>query len=152
MDRYLAYFIIVNVILIVGVYYIVYIVENNDRKRKGKKKYSLKYFFNRGELTAKGILSGLVFGMVFGFIDNISLLGGMHHLEKYFPGGILTKSGLGNTYADTVASSLGIAISLIAKSLLQHDDNTQPIWLTPVATGIGCLIGLFSGRIILGRK
>lgn len=85
---------------------------------------------------------GLIFGMVFGFIDNLGLWLGVDTLQKYMPGGLLTKAALGNTYSDFLGVIVGTSVSTIAKESLDYDDDKEPIWLNMVGIVIGCLVGM----------
>ena len=148
MDKELVIFIIINIILIVVFFFIAYYFENKNTNK------SLTYieFINRGSLPSlSSMFSGLVFGIVFGFIDNLGLWMGIDILEKYMPGGILTKSALGNTYSDFIGSTLGSFIAIIAKNIVNYDEKKMPIWVDTIGIVIGCLLGLVIGRVLTGR-
>ena len=100
-------FLLLNVALIVGSVYIVWYVRN----QKEEEYVSLHKIINRDNLTLRAIVIGSIFGFVFGFIDNLFLVIGLNNLEHLFPGDLLTKSGLGNTYSDVVASFIGTFIA-----------------------------------------
>ena len=106
-------------------------------------------FINNGKLPSlKNILIGLLFGVVFGFLDNFGLWIGINKLEKYLPGGLLTKAALGNTYSDFLGATIGTSISIIAKDSVNYDNDNEPIWINSIGIFIGCILGLFLGRLI----
>lgn len=92
----------------------------------------------------------LIFGIIFGFIDNIGLWFGISKLEKYMYGGTKMKAALGNTYSDGMGALVGTCISIIAKDLYNYDDNDDkaPLWVDPIGIVIGCLIGIFIGKLL----
>jgi hypothetical protein len=146
------YFVIVNVLLVLGLLFLSYSVRLRKLRKEGKKEITLLEFLNKGELPPfKDISTGLIFGIVFGFMDNFGLWVGIDSLQKYMPGGILTKSALGNTYSDFLGATLGGFIAIMADDLLEYDDSDNPIWIDVVGIIIGCILGLFAGRLLTGK-
>ena len=98
---------------------------------------------------------GLSFGFIFGFIDNFFLWIGTDFLERYIPGNAMTKAGWGNTYSDFVGATFGTAFASIFKNFLGYNDDnplTTPIWLDAIAIPIGCIAGLYVGKVMIGDK
>ena len=85
-------------------------------------------------------------------IDNIVLWLGLDHIEKYLPGGLLTKSALGNAYSNFLGAIIGTFISVIVADYFDDfDEKKIPIWVNSVAIFIGCILGLFTGMFISGK-
>ena len=98
---------------------------------------------------------GLSFGFIFGFIDNFFLWVGTDFLERNIPGDTMMKAGWGNTYSDFVGATFGTAFASIFKNYLGYDDDnplTTPIWLDAIAIPIGCIAGLYAGKLMIGNK
>ena len=121
-------------------------------KKQKNPDITLKEFLNSGKEppSMKTILIGLVFGIVFGFIDNAGLWFGMDALDKYLPGGPLTKAGYGNTYSDFLGATLGTFIGIIFKTLMPVDNI--PIWADTIGILIGCLLGIFIPKALTGKN
>tara|TARA_B110000967_G_C18736688_1_gene485464 strand:- start:456 stop:914 length:459 start_codon:yes stop_codon:yes gene_type:complete len=146
-------FIILNLVFFSLSLYSAFRVRNYYYKKRGKKSQTFIEFLNNGKLpTIKNLLIGLIFGMVFGFIDNLGLWLGVDTLQKYMPGGLLSKAALGNTYSDSLGVIVGTSISIMAKESLDYDDDSEPIWLNMVGIVIGCLMGMVAGRAITNKK
>ena len=146
-------FVIFNLILFSVSLYSAFRVRNYYQHKKGKKEGSFIEFLNNGKMpSGKNIMIGLIFGMVFGFIDNLGLWLGVDTLQKYMPGGLLTKAALGNTYSDFLGVIVGTSVSIIAKESLDYDDDKEPVWLNMIGIVIGCLGGMVVGRILTGKK
>jgi hypothetical protein len=153
MDKELFIFIVINILLIAIFFYIAYSMENKKTIKTKNKELTLLEFINRGSLPSfPSMLSGLVFGIVFGFMDNFGLWMGIDVLEKYMPGGMLTKSALGNTYSDFIGATLGSFIGIIAKNVVDYDESDMPIWIDTIGIIIGCLLGLMVGRLLTGKS
>ena len=154
MDKTLIRFIILNIILFFGLLFFAYSVHIKALKKKGKDKVSVLEYLN-GDTSKlpsfKTISLGLVFGIVFGFMDNFGLWMGIDTLSKYITGGALTKAAWGNTYSDLIGSTAGTFISSIAADSLNYDDDDAPIWLNSVGIFIGCLLGMYMGKLITGK-
>jgi len=135
-------FILLNIVLIIGSVYIVWYVRN-----KNEKEYvSLSKIINRDNLTLRAILIGSIFGFVFGFIDNLFLVIGLNNLDYLFPGDLLTKSGLGNTYSDVIASFIGTFIAHFMTIYTNSQEDEFPLWANSFGMFIGCLVGLYAGK------
>ena len=135
-------FILLNIVLIIGSVYIVWYIRN-----KNEKEYvSLDKIINRDNLTLRGILIGSIFGFVFGFIDNLFLVIGLNNLNYLFPGDLLTKSGLGNTYSDVIASFIGTFIAHFMTIYTNSQEDEFPLWVNSFGMFIGCLVGLYAGK------
>lgn len=146
-------FILLNIFLICFFISLAYIVKNIIRKRHNKKPQTFIEFLNVGKkITTKDVFIGLIFGIVFGFLDNFGLWMGMSALEKYMPGGIKTKSALGNTYSDFIGATIGTAISILAAEIYDYDNDDTPLWVNTAGIVIGCILGLISGRLITGKS
>ena len=125
---------------------------NHIRKNKNKKSVTFTEYINQGSIPKiENILVGLVFGTIFGFIDNFGIWMGLNKIEKYIPGGILTKSAVGNIYSDFLGVVLGTTISIIAKEWIDYDNNNQPLWVNVIGIVFGCIIGMFIGFLITGK-
>ena len=147
------YFLLLSLMLILITGLFAFIIHNKVQKKKKKKKKTFLEFINRGEIPEfKQLLIGASFGIVFGFIDNAGLWFGMNALDKYLPGGPLTKAALGNTFSDFLGATFGTFISIILFDLLDYDDNDQPIWTNAIGIVIGCIIGLYIPRLITGKS
>ena len=138
----LKVFIFLNIALIVGSVYIVWYVRN-----KNEDEYvSLNKIINRDNLTLRAILIGSIFGFVFGFIDNLFLVIGLKNLDYLFPGDFITKSGLGNTYSDVIASFIGTFIAYFMNIYTNSKEDEFPLWANSLGMFIGCLVGLYVGK------
>jgi len=138
----LKIFLLLNVTLIVGSVYIVWYVRNQNEEEY----VSLHKIINRDNLTLRAILIGSIFGFVFGFIDNLFLVIGLNNLEHLFPGDLLTKSGLGNTYSDVVASFIGTFIAYFMTIYTNSQEDEFPLWANSLGMFVGCLVGLYAGK------
>lgn len=146
------YFLIFTFLLISFTGFVAFKIHNKVRKHKKKKERTFLQFINRGEIPEfKQLLIGASFGIVFGFIDNAGLWFGMNALDKYLPGGPLTKAALGNTFSDLLGATFGTFISIILFDLLEYDDDDQPVWTNAIGIVLGCLIGLYVPRLITGK-
>ena len=146
-------FILLNIFLICFFIILAYVVKNVLRKRKKQKPQTFIEFLNVGKkLTLKNVSIGLIFGIVFGFLDNFGLWMGISVLENYMPGGVKTKSALGNTYSDFIGATIGSAISILAVEIFDYDNDDTPLWVNTVGIVIGCILGMMAGRLITGKK
>ena len=146
-------FILLNILLITLSIYLTFNLKNYYLEKKGEKKMTFKEFINNGKVPSiKNIIIGLTFGITFGFIDNIALWFGIDTLEKYMPGGVLTKSALGNTYSNVLGVIVGTCISIAAKNIMNVEFNQEPIWLNTLGILIGCLLGMFTGILISNKN
>ena len=146
-------FILLNIFLICFFIILAYVVKNVLRKRKKQKPQTFIEFLNVGKkLTLKNVSIGLIFGIVFGFLDNFGLWMGISVLENYMPGGVKTKSALGNTYSDFIGATIGSAISILAVEIFDYDNDDTPLWVNTVGILIGCILGMMAGRLITGKK
>lgn len=154
MKSEILYFIIINIIIIGGIIYAAFMYHNKTAIRNKQKKKTFTEFINNGQtLTIKGVLIGLSFGVIFGFMDNFGLWLGIDRLEQYMPGGVKTKAALGNTYSDLLGATMGTSISIMLNDYFGIvEDADQPIWLNTIGIVLGCFVGLFAGRIIIGGK
>tara|TARA_Y100000816_G_C26096226_1_gene580228 strand:- start:2131 stop:2580 length:450 start_codon:yes stop_codon:yes gene_type:complete len=146
-------FIFFNILLITLTIYFTFNLKNYYLEKKGNEKITFKEFINNGSLpTFKNIIIGLSFGITFGFIDNIALWFGIDTLEKYMPGGVLTKSALGNTYSNVLGVIIGTCISIAAKNIMSVEFYQEPIWLNTLGILIGCLLGMLTGILISNKN
>lgn len=153
MDSTILWFIFGNIALFSLFLYISFRVHNYYRVKRGEKPVDFVHFFNRGDLPPlKNLLLGMTFGMVFGFMDNFGLWMGIDALEKYLPGGVLTKAALGNTYSDLLGAVVGTSIAIMAKDAYNYDSDDDPIWVDTLGIVLGCLLGMFTGRMITGKQ
>jgi len=153
MNAKVFWFIAFNIALFTFFLYAAFRVHNHYREKKNQKPVSFMEFFNRGQLPdLTSIAIGMVFGIVFGFMDNFGLWMGIDTLNKYLPGGQLTKAALGNTYSDLLGAVVGTSIAIMAKDAIEFDTDDQPIWVNTVGIVIGCLLGMFTGRLLTGKK
>ena len=154
MDLALVYFIFFNVALLVACIFVAFKYHTYHLALKKKKPITFHTFINRGEEwpSLANVFIGLIFGVIFGFLDNFGLWLGLDHLEKYMPGGLLTKAALGNTYSDMLGVVVGTSISIMAKARYDYEDSNEPIWLNALGILIGCFIGILAGRVFTGRK
>ena len=77
---------------------------------------------------------------------------GISVLEEHMPGGVKTKSALGNTYSDFIGSIIGTSVSILAFELLELKNDTTPIWVNTIGISIGCLLGMFFGKMVTGES
>jgi len=146
-------FILLNIVIFTLSLFVSFKIHNRFLKKKNKEQISVTNFLNSGQtLTFKGVAIGLTFGIVFGFLDNFGLWIGINELQDIFPGGLLTKSALGNTYSDMLGAIVGTSIAIIAQDVLDYDNDKEPIWLNVIGIFIGCILGLFAGRLITGKS
>ena len=153
----LLVFLIVNIVLLVsllfGSYWLHLYLRKNQKSEDDSNSPSLIQFINRGKLPSlKKMSIGLVFGIVFGFIDSIGIWLGISVLQKYMPGGILTKAGLGNMYSDFLGVTTATFISIVAADYFDYSGDEQPIWLNGLGVLLGCLVGIQTGRLITGKN
>ena len=150
MDYKLLLLISISIKLILTSGFIAYSISNKEYNEKNKKNMPFTLFLNNGieKLSLKQILVGMVFGIVFGFVDNAGLWFGMEALDPYLPGGKLTKAGFGNTYSNTLGSSLGTFISVIMAKITMIEKT--PIWTDIIGTIIGCILGIYIPRFLTG--
>lgn len=141
----LIIFLICNIFIISLAFWIAFQVE----KRESMHPISFMSWFNNGKITPSGLFVSLVFGMVFGFLDNFFLWVGVDKMMEFIPGGTLTKGAWGNTYSDFMGATIGASIASIASNLLNLDPS-PPIWINAIAMPIGCIIGMYSGKMITG--
>ena len=151
MDLQIVFLIVITLILVIGSFLISFYVVNRDRVKKGNKKYTLGQFLNKNQkLDFKTVLVGMSFGIVFGFIDNAGLWFGLQSFQKYIPGGLLTKSGWGNTFSDGLGASLGTSVAIILRTL--YPIKESPIWVDTIGIIIGCILGIYIPRLLTGKK
>ena len=147
------HFLIINLLLIVFFIYVAFKVKNIKLMQNNKEPLSFIQFLNVSDkLTVKNVFSGLIFGIVFGFLDNFGLWMGISVLEEHMPGGLKTKSALGNTYSDFIGSTIGTSVSILVFELLEINDDDTPIWANTIGILIGCLLGMFFGRMVTGKS
>jgi len=145
-------FIVINLVLFFSMFYLSYQINVYTRKKKNKPPFNVMEFVNKGRIPPlKDIMVGLVFGLIFGFLDNFGLWMGLDVLHKYLPGGLLTKSALGNTYSDLLGVTMGSFISIMAKDIFDFDEDNSPIWLNTMGVVAGCLLGMTTGRLLTGK-
>ena len=150
--RDLFYFILGNLFIIILFLLLAYEIKRKRHKHETKKDLTFIEFLNGSKkLKLKTVIIGLVFGIVFGFLDNFGLWIGLSKLQKYFPGGVKTKSALGNTYSDFIGATIGTTISMIAVDLFNFSDDDVPIWVNTLGIIIGCILGLFFGVLVTGK-
>jgi hypothetical protein len=146
-------FIIINLLLIIFFIYSAFKVKNMRLIQKNKEPLTFIHFLNvKHKLTFKNVFAGLVFGIVFGFLDNFGLWMGISVLEKHMPGGVKTKSALGNTYSDFIGATIGTAMSILALEIFEIDNDDAPIWVNTIGILLGCLLGMFMGKLITGKS
>lgn len=146
-------FMLLNIFFISFFIFLAYIVKNIIRKRNSKKPQTFTEFLNVGKkLTLRNVMIGLIFGIVFGFLDNFGLWMGISVLENYMPGGVKTKSALGNTYSDFIGATIGSAISILAAEIYSYDNDDTPLWVNTVGILIGCILGMLTGRLVTGKN
>jgi hypothetical protein len=150
-DKKVVFVILVTLFLVIGSFFLSYWVVNRNRNKKGEEPLNLKQFLNNNQkLDFRTVLVGMSFGIVFGFIDNAGLWFGLQSFQKYIPGGLLTKSGWGNTYSDGLGASLGTSVAVILRTLYPIGDT--PIWVDTVGIILGCILGIYIPRLLTGKK
>ena len=146
-------FVIINLIVIVFFIYSAFKVKNIKQVEMNKPPLSFIQFLNVSDkLTIKNVFAGLIFGIVFGFLDNFGLWMGISVLEEHMPGGVKTKSALGNTYSDFIGAIVGTSVSILAFELLELSNDATPIWANTIGILIGCLLGMFFGKMVTGES
>ena len=152
MKREIVMFIAFNVSLLLIVSVITYYLYNYVLSRKNKDSVTFKQYINRGEVPSLStIFIGLIFGIVFGAIDNFGLWMGLDYIQKYIPGGVLTKSAVGNIYSNLMGVTIGTFISIIAKEFVDYNEDDQPLWVNSTGILIGCTLGMVIGYLITGK-
>ena len=150
-DLQLVFFIIITAVLVIGSFLLSFYFVNRDRVQRKEEKYTIIQFLNKNQkLDIKTVLVGMSFGIVFGFIDNAGLWFGLQSFQKYIPGGLLTKSGWGNTYSDGLGASLGTSVAVILRTL--YPIKESPIWVDTAGIIIGCILGIYIPRLLTGKK
>ena len=156
-------FILINIVLLLSLFYIAYRVRKHFISVKDAKKvYNVKpkditmsLYLNKGSLPSlKNLLIGLVFGIMFGFMDNLGLWIGLEELQKYMPGGVKTKAAWGNTYSDFLGATLGTFIASIVMDVTgftDDDADDTPIYITTLGIVGGCILGLMVGKLSTGK-
>ena len=144
-------FVIFNIILIILAFFVAFQVRKYTLKKKHKKTETFIEWFNQGKITPKGLFVSLLFGIVFGFLDNFFLWMGIDNMMSFIPGGTLTKGAWGNTYSDFIGATVGAAIASIGVDLV-GTDSSPPIWINAIAMPIGCIMGMFMGKLITSKK
>jgi hypothetical protein len=158
-ERKIVFFIIINVVAIVGMMMIAWNYRNYMHKKDhdltsppvSLEKYLLEEKSTGGLPTLKDIAVGLVFGTVFGFLDNVGLWMGIDTFFNYIPGGTLTKGAWGNTYSDFIGATIGTFIASIASEATGYSDDNEPIWVNTIGIFIGCILGMEFGRAVTSR-
>ena len=143
----LVTFIVFNITIVAFSLYLNYIIPNDDPNET-----TLWDTINHHNINIRSILIGGVFGFVFGFIDNFFLVIGIDNLTKYMPGDTITQSGLGNTYSDVVASLVGVFVSNAMHSIMKTHDEKFPLWADSMGILLGCLFGLYVGKLFIKYK
>ena len=92
----------------------------------------------------------MIFGILISVVGFFVLWFGLNSFQKYIPGGLLTKSGWGNTYSDGLGASLGTSVAIILKTLYPIEES--PIWVDTVGIILGCILGIYIPRILTGKK
>jgi len=100
--------------------------------------------------TFRALLLGMLSSMAFGFIDNAGLFFGMDALDKFLPGGELTRAGWGNTFSDGTGAFLGAFVSKIVS--LSTGFEGGPVYADFIGIVIGCILGIYIPRAITGKK
>ena len=100
--------------------------------------------------TFRALFLGMLSTMAFGFIDNAGLFFGMDALDKFLPGGELTRAGWGNTFSDGVCAFLGAFVGKIVS--LSTGFEGVPVYADFVGIVIGCILGIYIPRAITGKK
>ena len=145
--------IVASLTIIAIIAYTSFIYHNKTLIEQNENTQTFIEYINRGKIPPFNTLKiGLIFGIIFGFIDNIGLWFGLQTFEKYIPGGILTKSAVGNTYSNLMGAICGGLISSVFKDKYDYDEDNAPIWLDAVGVVIGCIIGIFVGKLLTGLK
>ena len=147
-NKQILNFILLNTVLIVVSFYIAYLVHSNSKKNKHK---TFLDWFNQGKVTIKGLFVSLIFGMVFGFMDNFFLWMGIDKMMAFIPGHTLTKGAWGNTYSDFIGATVGAAVASIGQDLL-NSDPSPPIWINAIAMPLGCILGMYAGKLLTGKN
>ena len=154
--NHLTKFILLNIVFFIILFYITFNLNNYFLLKDNRKATSFVDFLNKGNtkisLFSKKMMVGFVFGIVFGFIDTISLWIGIDELQRYFPGGVLTKAAFSNIYADTVAATVSTVISITIMNYYKYDLTDIPIWANSLAIMFGCVLGLIIGRLFTNKK
>lgn len=151
-DKNLLYFIIFTIVLVVVSFLVSFYVVNKYRKKNNKPELDIISFLNNEQkLSFRSVFVGMSFGLVFGFIDNAGLWLGLTSFQKYIPGGILTKSGWGNTYSDGLGATLGTSVAVILKTIYPLETES-PIWVDTIGIILGCILGIYIPRLITGKK
>lgn len=100
--------------------------------------------------TFRALFLGMLSSMAFGFIDNAGLFFGMDALDKFLPGGELTRAGWGNTFSDGMGAFLGAFVGKIVS--LSTGFEGGPVYADFVGIVIGCILGIYIPRAITGKK
>lgn len=147
-------FIFFNLVVFILCFYVAFKYHNFKLKSTKQQTVTFIQFINNSKkmpsLNTIGV--GLIFGVIFGFLDNFGLWMGIDKLNKFLPGGLLTKAALGNTYSDLLGAIVGTCISTMAKDKFNYDEDSEPIWANTVGILLGCFLGMFIGKLITGKN
>jgi len=142
-------FILMNVVGVIASFALAYYVRIHTDQGEKKDVPSFMDWFNQGKVTLKGVFISLLFGTVFGFMDNFFLWVGIDKMMPFIPGGTLTKGAWGNTYSDFIGATIGASVASIGKDLL-NSDPSPPIWINAIAMPLGCVLGMYGGKAMVG--
>jgi len=128
---------------------------NKERLAENKIPLTIKQFINGSDNSNMAIIVGMASGVIFGFIDNFGLFTGMSILDpilKKLPGASDPNvfAGYGNTFSDAIGAFLGTFGGRLISDKFNKDE--YPIWTEAVGIIIGCLIGIFVGKMVSGNK
>jgi len=100
------------------------------------------------------VLVGLVSNIIFGMVDNGGLYFGMEALDPFFElftNDELEKAGYGNTFSDFLGAFLGTFIGAFIENVTAgYNLPDSPLWTQAVGIVIGCLLGIFIPKYVMG--
>lgn len=117
-----------------------------------KKKWKSFTWLMNGDqpFTIRALFLGMLSSMAFGFIDNAGLFFGMDALDKFLPGGELTRAGWGNTFSDGIGAFLGAFVGKIVSLTTGFEGG--PVYADFIGIVIGCILGIYIPSAITGKN
>jgi hypothetical protein len=139
----------ISLLLILGSGYVSY-----SLYMKNNPKSNFNEWLNGKKFSMKSVMVGMASGVVFGFIDNAGLFFGMDALNPFLKELGITgeneKAGWGNTYSDFLGSSMGTFIGSIIISKTKIEES--PIWADMLGIIVGCILGIYIPKALVGDK
>lgn len=114
------------------------------KKSRESKDYTIINFLHGGKNgPSRGdIVVGLTFGIVVGLSTTIGIWFSLEHVENFVKAGSKINAVVGGLYSNIIAISLGSATAISLSSIINHQHQEEPLYLTAIGTLIGTLLGI----------